>query len=563
MKSIINQLNGHAIMAMFPILLIWKKKKSRMFFLLASLIVMLSGCFNHFFRSGTINGIDAATIQKLQSGEKYFILHAGNKVMAMENLKVGKDKLEADLSMLPADHLHYLKPKVDKPNVVKAKDKLVTLMEVHMYYEGNIDSLHSNFSAPLSKFNRIDVYEFDAKTTNFNHVMSVVGIVAGAAALTLVVGLIIALATCNCPQVYVDNGGNYDFVSGVYSGSIYASMERTDYLPLQAISPNDELKMKIDNVKNEEQYINQLQLMQINHRPGINVLVDRHGNVHTYKKPQAPLTAIINSSTDIKKTIAEKDNESYSFSSEKNENGFSSTVLRFKKPADAKKGKLILHGGNSLWSGYIYHRFAEMFGDKYETWRTQKDRSNPEEMEQWQKDQSLPLMVYVEKNGSWELADYFAHTGNTATRDMIMEIDLSNTNAEEVKIKLETAYQFWNIDYGGMDFSIDEPTEVLFIDAASVIKSGNIDQKSLVINKDSSYSRLVKDESLHLAFSLPARKIGKETCWFLSSTGYYHNVQKYTGAPDLQTLNSFKIKGSFDAYSRTQCSRINQVMAKQ
>jgi len=562
MKPIISRLNSHAGMAIFPILFIWKKKKYRTLFLFSVITIFLTGCFHHFFRTGTLKGIDAATIQRLQSEQKYFILHANDRVMEMNNVKVGKDKIDADLTMLPQGHLHYLNPKIEKANQVKAKDKPMVLIEVHLYYTGNIDSTQSHFSTSLSKFNRVDVYEFDPKTTTFNHIMSVVGIIAGILTVVGIIALIAFAIACNCPQVYVDNGNNYEFVSGVYSGSIYASMERSDYLPLPSLKTGNEFKLKIANVKNEEQYINRMQLMKINHRPGINVLVDRHGNIFTYNDPQAPITAYFNNSADIKKIIAAKDNESYSFNSESNENGFSSATLSFKKPADAKKAKLIVHGGNSLWSGYIYHRFAEMFGNKYETWRNQKDKSDPKEMEKWQKDQSLPLMVCVDKKGRWEPVDYFAHTGNTATRDMIMEIDISNTVGEEIKIKLETVYQFWNIDYAAMDFSANETTGISYINASTAFKTGNMDQKETLKEKDAAYCRLSADEEVSLEFTLPDEKGNNETSLFLISTGYYHNIQKYEGTPDLKTLNSFKTKGSFDVYSRKQFSIIQESLVK-
>ena len=562
MKLIINRLSSQAGMVMFPLLFIWKKKKGKMLLILSLCTLFLTGCFQHFFRSGTLKGIDASTIQRLQSQERYFILHAGSRVMTMNNLKIGKDRLEADLSLLPADHLKYLKPKTEKPNQIKAKDKFVTLTEVHMYYSGSFDSTQSHFTAPLSGFNRVDIYEFDPKTTTTNHVLSVVGIVASAALIAGTVAMLIFIASCNCPQVYVENCNNYEFVSGVYSGSIYASMERSDYLPLPVSGTGNELKLKIANVKNEEQYINRVQLMKINHPSGVNVLIDRHGNAFTYNKPQSAFKAFINNSTDIRKIIAEKDNDSYSFNSESNENGFSSATFSFKKPADAQKAKLIVHGGNSLWSGYIYHRFAEMFGDKYETWRSQKDKSDSKEMEQWQKDQSLPLMVYIEKNGHWELADYFAPTGNTATRDMIMELDVSNVSSDEVKIKMETAYQFWNLDYAAIDFSANETTSISFINASSAFKTGNTDYKGSLKEKDGMYCKLSADEEVSLTFNLQDEKENNGISLFLISTGYYHNIQKYQGTPDLKTLNSFKTKGSFDDYSRRQFTIIQESLAK-
>lgn len=558
MKPIINTLNEHRIMIVFPILFLLKKKIGRMLLIFSLISIVLTGCFNHFFRSGTLKGVDAATIRRLQSEDKYFILHAANKTMAMNDVKIKDDKIEANLDTLPDYHAKYLHPKTDKPNVIKSKDKRYTLFEVHMYYPGTVDDTSPHFSVPVSAIERVDVYEFDPATTTTNHVLSTVGLaLAGAFFITLIIFMI----TCNCPQVYVDNGKNYEFVSGVYSGSIYASMERTDYLPLPSLQEGNELKLRIANVKNEKQYINRLQLMTVHHREGVKVLADRHGQVFTYAALQSPFTATIDKSTNIQKAIALKDKQTFSFDNSANENGFSNIILGFKKPGDALKGKLVIHAGNSLWSGYIYHRFAEMFGNKYEAWRDQKDKADPREMEQWQKDQALPLLVFIENNGNWEPVDYFAHTGNTATRDMIMEIDVSKVNSEEVRIKLETAFQFWDLDFAGMDFSVNEETNITYLNVSYAMKTANADQKEVLKEKDSKYCELQQDEELVLTFIPPVSNKATNS-YFLISTGYYHNTQKYEGNPDLKTLNSFRSKGSFDIYSRQQFATIEESLAK-
>lgn len=556
MKSIIGTLSQHKTMIMFPIIFLWKKKKGNLFLLLFLFIFTLTGCFTYFYKSGTIKGIDAATIKKLQSEHKYFILHAKDGTVAMNNIKIKNDQVEADLGELPPEHIRYLSPKTDKSNAVKASHRRLTFLEVHMYYPDTIDSTNAHFSAPSSSFDRVDIYEYDPATTTVNHVLSGVGIIFGAFAF---LGLIV-LISCNCPQVYVDNGTNYEFVSGVYSGSIYASMERTDYLPLPTLQTINECKLKIANVKNEEQYINQMQLMKVHHSEGVSVLADRHGKVFTWSTPQAPFSASINTSTEVKKIIAVKDKDFYSFNNAANENGFSSLTLQFNKPADAQKAKLLVHGGNSLWSGYIYHRFAEMFGNKYEAWRNQKDTSNPKEMEQWQKEQALPLMVYINKSGKWEPVDYFPHTGNTATRDMIMELDVSDIKNDQIKIKLESAFQFWDLDYAAIDFSANEETTATFINASSVIKTGMGDQKVLLKEKDDQYCQLQRDEELNLVFSLAGN--ARTDSYFLVSTGYYHNTQRYDNIPDLKTLNSFKSKRSFDVYSRLQFTAIEQSLSQ-
>jgi hypothetical protein len=562
MKPLINQLSDIAAIVLLPFIVIRKKKNRIMIGVLFIITIVLAGCYQKYFRAVASEKIDAETIHKWQSLQKYFIVHFNNGVMAMDNVKIINENLEADLSPLPAERKHYVDPIPDRPNVVKLKHMKETILEVHMYYTGtlNTDSAHTHISVPLSAFSRANVYEFDMKATRKSSILSTVGIVWGVAS---IVGFIVIMTACNCPQVYIDNNnGGYEFAGGVYSGAIYSSMERTDYLPLPVLQSGTTVKMKISNVENEEQYINQMQLMKVSHRPGTKVLIDRHGNLFTNHQPEAPLAASMGDKTDIKKTLIARDQLSYRFDNERNEDGFSSVILTFPKPTEAKKAKLVAHGGNSLWSGYIYHSFASLFGEKYEAWRQLKDNSDPAEMEKWQKDQSLPLMVYVERNGKWEFADYFAHTGNTATRDLIMELDLSHTGSDYVKIKLETAYQFWNLDYTGMDFSENENFSIQLINPLEAIKTGNNDVCMSLKEKDKAYVHLTGSEEIKLEFMVSDEDKNMKASYYLISTGYYHNMQKYAGSPDLIELNKFLEKASFDAYSRKKFSIMEDVIAK-
>ncbi|MFI5133146.1 MAG: hypothetical protein ACHQEB_02365 [Chitinophagales bacterium] len=559
MKPITNRLASIAGPAFFPLYLIWRKaKKKAIFFLVIS--VVLASCFQHYYRTNTQKNVDAATVQNLLAANKYFIVHFGNTVKRLLNVSVTSEKLEADIEALPLEHSAYINPDTDKTNRVKYKDKINTLAEVHLYTTQAYNVSQTHLSIPLSSFNRMDIYTFDAKATTANHILSILGsVIIGGAVLS---AIIVAIA-CNCPQVFVNNNGQYEFVSGVYSGSTYSSLERTDYLPLplSAISGNT-CQLKIANVKNEEQFINREQLLEVSHPAGTNVLADRHGTIFSYDKLQAPASAIINQQTDIKNQLETADNDSYLFDSEKGENGFSNVVLTFNKPADVKKAKLIVHGGNSTWSGYLYHSFTEMFGNGYEKWRDAKDKSDPKEMEQWQTDQELPLMVYIEKNGRWELADYFAHTGNTATRDMIMELNVSDISSSQIKIKLETVYQFWNLDFAGVDFSDDKSTVSKLITASSVIKNDGTEQKESLSQCDKQYCHLGTDENIILQYPVNPSLNGSINSYFLVSSGYYHNLSGSNNKPQTAALLKFKNKGAFDEFSRNKFSAIQNNLVK-
>ncbi|MFI5187476.1 MAG: hypothetical protein ACHQF0_12160 [Chitinophagales bacterium] len=555
----------------FPVLLLIRKKTTGKFILLILGLFMLAGCFQFYYKTNTRHTIDAATIQQLQGENKYFILHYRDTAVSLYNIVLSNERIDAKIVALSPNHSEYLNPDKNmirsrdttyfprKPHYrVKATQRFDAFMEVHLYIDENMQEGQAQFSSPLSSFKRIDIYELDAKTTTTNHVLSIVGIVAAPFAI-----LFIAYAiTCNCPQVCVNNNGNYQFVSGVYSGSVYSSLERTDYLPLHDLQTiNNSFDIKIKNVPDEEQFINRMQLLQVNHPADVNVLADRHGTILSYSQPQAPVKAIINKKTDITSKLSSADDDQYLFDGEKGEKGFSNVVLTFNKPTEAQKAKLIIHGGNSLWSGYLYHSFAELFGTGYEKWRNEKDKADPKEMEQWQMEQELPLMVYVEKNSKWEFADYFAHTGNTASRDMIMELDISSIKTDQVKIKLETVYQFWDLDYTGIDFSENKKLNTAFIDLTKAAKKDGSGQVEKLNAVDQDYCDLKSNEELNLEYTPATLKEGVNSYFFVS-TGYYHNLKKYEGTPQVSSLMKFKRAGAFDEFSRQKFEEVQNTLAK-
>ena len=48
--------------------------------------------------------------------------------------------------------------------------------------------------------------------------------------------------------------------------------------------------------------------------------------------------------------------------------------------------------------------------------------------------------------------------------------------------------------------------------------------------------------------------------YFLVSTGYYHNLKKYEGAPKVTTLLNFKNKNAFDDFSRKKFNDIQKTL---
>ncbi|MEO7265909.1 MAG: hypothetical protein ABIW38_13410 [Ferruginibacter sp.] len=557
MKSITGRLAGSGSLFLFPMLFLYQKKKKYLLLLIFP-VLAISSCYLQYFKTDTRKQVDQDLLQNLQSMNKYFIVHYKDGVYALSNVTVKENIISADKSAIAPEHILFMNPDTLKTNRVDKSDKKNVLMEVHLYTDKN-KTEETHLSLPLGDIKRADIYTVDKKATSRSAVLSTVAIsVIGTFALLAIVTAI----ACNCPQVYIENNGASHFNGGMYSGAVYASLERTDYMPLgNLIAENNKLKFTINNAPEEEQFINKVFVIKADHAKGTEVLADRHGQLYSYTNVQSPLVAKNNNGKDIKYFISEKDGDHYGFNDDTQET-FSNVILSFKKPTGAKNAKFVISGKNSMWSGYIYKNFNSLFGEGMEAWRKRQDNANPKDMEDWQQKQALPLMVYIKKEGQWVAVDYFSTPGNTAQRDMIMNIDISSIKTDNIELKLETAYRFWDIDYAAMDFSESNILKTELINPSMASKLTSLNEKDNLLANDKQYCKLTGDEFLNLEFNVDAVDTEIQHSYFLSCSGYYHSLVNYTGKPNTLLLMNFKKSGAFSNYSRARYVELNNELKK-
>jgi hypothetical protein len=235
--------------------------------------------------------------------------------------------------------------------------------------------------------------------------------------------------------------------------------------------------------------------------------------------------------------------------------------LTFDKPADADHAKLIIHARNTYWGGLIHKEFINYFGDDFEKWRAKQEQADPKDLEKWQTDQALPLMVYVKTNDGWKFIDYYQLTGNMAGRDMIMHVDTKNISGNTIEIKLQTAYRFWDLDFAGMDYSDDQNVMTTIIEPAQVMKSDSTDAITGLKTGDKQYAHLQGDEFISFRYSIPQSTGSTEASYFLVSGGYYHNVEHITGKANYNELYKFRKEGYFDKFSREKYKEAQDAVA--
>lgn len=558
------------------------KKTMCLLFVLAAF--SLSSCFSHYYKTNTEQTTDSERLQRLVNEKKYFILHRGNQYFGINNIRIENDQLNGDIEYLPAIHQKHLHPKKETRNRFHAMYSNIVKFEVHLYTNDSLKDV-AHISIPVKDFYQMDVYELDKEATEQARVLSIIGITVGvAAAVVVIVSTVNAInnlgsgdswntgngssgtetSTCS-PQLYNSDGVTKSLTGILFSGAVFAPLQRTDYMPLPAPSAGNQYHLQIKGGANEYLYIKQAKLLQVQHKANDRVLVDCHGNVLLYAAPLPPYNASTGETQEIKKTISIRDEKYYSFTNAVPGQQSSTLILDFKKPAGAGSGRLILTARNTAWALYVFKKYKSLYGENYTMLSSIKDKADPQKLMQCELDQSLPLLVSIKTRDGWKPADYFLTPGNLAARDMIMEIDLSdNKDSDHVELKLETAFMFWEIDYAAMDFSGQHSFTATGISPYNLVKQGQSEQ---LVNQTNQDIMLNDDEELNVDFLQDKNMPGMISSCFFVGSGYYHDKTQYKGKPDAQTLAAFSQKGSFDKFSRqsfgilqSACRKNNAVM---
>jgi hypothetical protein len=537
-----------ALFLLFPLLFVFRTNRYLLglFLVLASVIV--TGCYAKYYTAKPIPLLTAEKVHELNVNGKTFYLHQPGKVTALVQPHVEgawlvaiSDSLANPLTKSPKN------AEEGKAIMVSKKDLYVLASQVHLYTDSSFATATNGLRIPLSVIDRSFDYDLDKAAIRSNKTASTIGFVILGLVVTYVVLLLLA---CNCPQVSVEHDGKQEFLAGMYSGAIYSTLERQDMLALpydgKSTAP---YRLTIANPAAEEQFINSERILEVAHQPGTRVLAERNGTLHSLGTPVAPELAMAGD-VDVLDKVMRKDDNVYAFDDSLPGIPASTLDLVFARPERSAMGKLVVHGGNSAWSGYVYKNFFTLFGDKYGAWLQRKEKDDPATMRKWELEQTLPLMVYLGTDTGWRFIDHLAMTGNTSSRDLVLGINLKDIKGP-VRIRLVTAYRFWNLDQAGMDFTEDRILASTWVNNVSMKMPDEDTTIGSLSHNDGAYAHLVGNESIRLSFQPKISTDDQAYSYFLVGSGYYHAaVPAGKGAPDMARLLKFKAPHAIDAYSR-------------
>ncbi|WP_157831520.1 hypothetical protein [Confluentibacter flavum] len=489
----------------------------------------------------------STTVKEFNNSEKYVIIHSKNRSWHLSNTVINEYNQTISGTVVSINSQHqYTKPRESQR--VHRYNNLTTnpLNEVHFYLNTSVDySINNAVSIPLVEIASISVNDKNTGRAIANVALTTVGVF-------FVVALIVAATKSSCPFVYIKNGENFEFVGELYPGTITPNMQKDDYLQLPHFkSENGEYTLKISNYLKEIQYTDQVQLVLINHEKNLEVLMDSKGQLQTFNNLVSPVNATKDNGSKNLESVIHKDYDYYAFDTAlTTENSTRNIVFEFEKPEQAKEAKLYLTAKNSVWLDYIFGKFNEKFGYYYNTFQKEQQQVPNDSIKKWTMNQHIPLSIYKNTKTGWELVERIGTVGPMAMRDLAIPISLDNHEGNMVKIKLETGFMFWEVDYVGMDFSENLDLQPEYINASKALDQNGNDVTALLAKADQNYfaQANIGDEVV-ISFPTTGPKEGQSQTVILKNRGYYNYIRDYSGIPDFEALKSFKEDNAFTKYA--------------
>ena len=370
---------------------------------------------------------------------------------------------------------------------------------------------------------------------------------------------------CNCPHVFTESPDGTQYLEGsLYSGAIYPTLERGDYLPLKNLQPiNNQYKIRLANQEKQHQHTNFVSLEVLDHAPGVQPVFDKYGQLHTVISPQSPIIATNDSGQDVLSEVVEMDEKIFLGDLENtNPDATERLTLTFVKPTNTRQAKLVLNAKNNDWLDYTYYQFQNSLGQYANEIARKRSKASAAKNLAWAERQKIPLAVWLETTPEhWEKIDYFNLVGTSAFRQDVLSLDLSHVQGDTVRLRLEFGFHFWEIDYAALDFSDDQPVNRTTLRPVSATsQNGENLLIALTDDDDRYYNQPNIGDEANIIFEVPPLAPNQVRHLVVHAKGHYEIVsQPAPGRPRLSELKSWDKENALPRLSRERWQQMNQL----
>ncbi len=364
----------------------------------------------------------------------------------------------------------------------------------------------------------------------------------------------------SCPYFYSYDGSEYQLDAELFSGSFFKSAERPDWDNLDFLKEtNGVYRIKMVNELEEREYVDQVQLLAVDHPKGSRVYPAFTGKIYTFTQPQAPRTARDFAGADVREHIRHNDAEywlsnPFGRNPQKQEDLRDGVILEFDRPAGVTSAAMLLRVQNTAWTSGLLKNLLTLPGENLDQWYAEMERSaEAREAVARAMIREAMLRVYVWDGTKWRPAGHIWEVGAGIAKDVAHVIDLEDIPGDMLKIKLESTPGMWMVNSVQVDFSYyNIPTTMQSIPVSKAVDQKGQDVSLMLQKADNRYYEMPSaGDVVELEFTAPAPPpAGMDRSFILQGSGYYIVNMKAEGAPRMAELRQIvEEPGAFSRFS--------------
>lgn len=373
------------------------------------------------------------------------------------------------------------------------------------------------------------------------------------AALGIVVGLgVVAMAVAaaakeSCPFIYSYNGHGYTFDAEPLGGATSKILERSELSRLHYLRDSCSIyKIFVTNEVQETQYINSMNLIIADHKPGESVYPDNSGNLYKIISTDAVYSAYDGNGTDILKFIRYNDNIHWQSVMPADSTDIQMRVrdnLKFSLPRhnNTDTAALVINAGTTLWGSNMIREMLLLRGDKVDEWYSSVDSGGKDYtsmMSYLQNEELFQLRLYAETKTGWKEKALINGGGPFVSETRLVMFDISDVAGDTLNIRIDPPVGFWTLNY--LAVAEDKPSEIkdyitLPLSKAYTSRGANVTD-FLTTNDGKYYSMPDKSSAFTAEFFSPQLKDGLTRAIFANTTGYYKIHLPKDKHPDISML---------------------------
>ena len=353
-------------------------------------------------------------------------------------------------------------------------------------------------------------------------VLAVLGVAAG---VVLVAGVIAAATKESCPFIYSWDGSQYVFEAEPYGGAITRGLERDDFGVLPTLrSDGGTYRLLVTNEVNETQMTNLFSLWVVDHEPGLRVVPDERGGLHTLRRPEPPAAAVDGTGRDLLPWLSADDRRIWEpLPLADSTGGLRDTiVLTFPRPGGATSGKLVSRTGTALWGSHMIRAMLELRGTAVDEWYAQLDADpvRADSVRAWAvREELYGLLVEVEEPDGWRVRGIVPGSGPFLAAERVVPLDLSRVQGDTLRIRLRPPRGFWALNSFAVDYS---PDQALAVDTIAPRAASDDGVLAAVVSADTLYHAMPNTgDRATLEFPAPPARKRMERTVVLHSRGWY------------------------------------------